>query len=216
MWPECEKPTSLCMDCSNSVPSNKHGCEWSMYCKPVPGWDAVPTKVYHRGQVFPEYADDSYLVKRCPKFVKSEGNELENKFDDKITELTKAVIRQAIIDRKIFIGKRASYITEADIENEQRICRVEDWFRSGGNGIFEPKAGTTFLGEGDFSDRIREGMVYNPDRQISAPLTRLIKKAIKDIKKGDPCQSCLKRKCSTCTPKLRMGFEWDGFDVEKM
>lgn len=50
---------SKCWDCKRSLCDIKDGsvCEWSMFLKPVPGWDAI------------EVAPGHYNVRECPKFV---------------------------------------------------------------------------------------------------------------------------------------------------
>lgn len=59
---------TLCWHCYHIVPnrSGTKGCEWSMYDKPVPGWDATETTLtVGMGNV-----EKSYCVHSCPKFRK--------------------------------------------------------------------------------------------------------------------------------------------------
>lgn len=58
------KKKTLCWKCANAVPDARgHGCEWTVNYKPVPGWDASPTKLKNYKEI-----DESYLVERCPRF----------------------------------------------------------------------------------------------------------------------------------------------------
>lgn len=54
---------TLCWCCANSVPTedDKFGCEYSLYNRPVPGWEATDRII--DGHV-------SYHVLRCPSFVR--------------------------------------------------------------------------------------------------------------------------------------------------
>lgn len=66
---------TLCENCQNAVPNadSSRGCNWSMYFKPVEGWNAVPT-IIRQGQY------DSFGTKKmktthsfhvidCPEFI---------------------------------------------------------------------------------------------------------------------------------------------------
>lgn len=59
---------TLCWCCKNAVPDaeGRRGCEWSIYNQKVPGWDA--DRVILSDQE--ECRTWSYIVKRCPKFVR--------------------------------------------------------------------------------------------------------------------------------------------------
>lgn len=50
--------SSICWDCAKAC----RKCPWSKDFKPVPGWDATPTKVY----VVEGKYDDSFIVNSCP------------------------------------------------------------------------------------------------------------------------------------------------------
>ena len=57
------KTPTLCWDCANSA---SDGCSWAREFIPVPGWEAVPTKIkvkYHDGTFI-----DSFCVISCPEF----------------------------------------------------------------------------------------------------------------------------------------------------
>lgn len=56
------KSETLCWKCKNAYGN----CSWSKRFKPVDGWAAVPTKVNagYKGQM------DSFLVTKCPEFIK--------------------------------------------------------------------------------------------------------------------------------------------------
>lgn len=54
------KKETLCWDCVNAVKK----CPWSRSFKPVPGWDAIPTKI----KMECARLSDSYMVKDCPMF----------------------------------------------------------------------------------------------------------------------------------------------------
>lgn len=58
---------SLCFFCQNAVPGKHSGCEWSRSWQPVPGWEATPT-ILSIGTAGSIREDQSYCVKRCPKF----------------------------------------------------------------------------------------------------------------------------------------------------
>lgn len=58
---------TLCWCCKNAIPDGGlKGCEWSVYRQPVPGWEADKTVLSDQGG----YKTWSYIVKRCPKFVR--------------------------------------------------------------------------------------------------------------------------------------------------
>lgn len=61
-----QKTATLCWRCRNAVPEGRYGCSWSRGLDPVPGWRAVPSKVYRGSDV-----DDiiSWNVRECPEFV---------------------------------------------------------------------------------------------------------------------------------------------------
>ena len=61
---------SLCWCCKNAVPEKDDkgnytaGCEWSLYKKPVEGWEVNKVAdVYESGRRY-----RTYCVSRCPKF----------------------------------------------------------------------------------------------------------------------------------------------------
>lgn len=60
---------TLCWRCQHAVPNGEgtNGCEWSLYLKPVPGWDAIkryiPNKYKKNGKGLP-----TYHVISCPRF----------------------------------------------------------------------------------------------------------------------------------------------------
>lgn len=56
--------SSICWDCAKAC----RKCPWSKDFKPVPGWDATPTKVY----VVEGKYDDSFIVNSCPLFEKEQ------------------------------------------------------------------------------------------------------------------------------------------------
>jgi len=59
--PKRVKPKiSLCWDCSNAT----GGCRWSMYLKPVPGWQIIPTKK----TTYDGHDYTSCIVLECPEF----------------------------------------------------------------------------------------------------------------------------------------------------
>lgn len=55
---------TLCWDCKNAL----GGCEWSKAedYGPVPGWEAIPTKI--RIDVKHGIETDSFIVLKCPRF----------------------------------------------------------------------------------------------------------------------------------------------------
>lgn len=60
---------NICIDCIHAVPDNEgHGCPWSREFKPVPGWDAEPTKLKTAVVAGKKYYSDSYNIKSCPLF----------------------------------------------------------------------------------------------------------------------------------------------------
>lgn len=65
MWNNGTDPLkiSICGNCRNAL--GRTACEWATSFIPVEGWEAEPT-VLSENQ---HYAEDSYLVQKCPKFV---------------------------------------------------------------------------------------------------------------------------------------------------
>lgn len=59
-------PQSLCWRCENCVPNKEgtKGCSWSIYFRPVKGWDATPIP-----QSYKTIPGTSYRVNKCPEFV---------------------------------------------------------------------------------------------------------------------------------------------------
>lgn len=56
---------TLCELCQNAVPNYiNRGCEWSMYFKPVPNWDALRSEHLMGGKRV-----ESYAVQDCPKYL---------------------------------------------------------------------------------------------------------------------------------------------------
>ena len=68
--PNTSKMT-LCCDCKRTGYGDKSTCPWERSFTPVPGWEAVPTKLLRarKDNGKPIY-DDSFRVKRCPLFIK--------------------------------------------------------------------------------------------------------------------------------------------------
>lgn len=70
------KPATICWNCNNAVPNAEgtNGCEWSLMLEPVPGWEAIPSKIISRYQ--DNYGKKhtrllkSYTVISCPRFKK--------------------------------------------------------------------------------------------------------------------------------------------------
>lgn len=57
---------TLCWSCQNAT----GGCSWSRTLKPVKGWNAKAIKIKaSEGKEFVRYTD-SYIVKKCPKYIK--------------------------------------------------------------------------------------------------------------------------------------------------
>lgn len=60
---------TLCWGCQHAVPNGEgtNGCEWSLYLKPVPGWDAIkryiPNNYKKNSKGIP-----TYHVISCPRF----------------------------------------------------------------------------------------------------------------------------------------------------
>ena len=59
---------TLCWDCAKAV----KGCSWSRDFEPVPGWKAVPTKIYGKARSDDNRRIDSFAVYECPEFVPDE------------------------------------------------------------------------------------------------------------------------------------------------
>ena len=57
---------TLCWDCKRADKM----CPWSINFEPVPGWDAIPTKIMAPYGTIP-----SYHVRRCPLFIPDEEEE---------------------------------------------------------------------------------------------------------------------------------------------
>lgn len=79
------RPQTLCWSCKNAV----GGCSWSAYKRhiPVPGWDAIPTKIKSSvqisGRIVASYVD-SYIVVRCPQYI-NDKEEIEMPISTKWT-----------------------------------------------------------------------------------------------------------------------------------
>lgn len=70
---------SLCQICARKVGT----CSWERDFTPVPGWDAIPTKILMQSGV----RERSYHVLRCPLFVEPksrEGKDIIHKKNTKI------------------------------------------------------------------------------------------------------------------------------------
>lgn len=69
---------SLCQICARKVGT----CSWERDFTPVPGWDAIPTKILMQSGV----REQSYRVMRCPLFVepKNKGKDIIHKKKTKI------------------------------------------------------------------------------------------------------------------------------------
>ena len=69
---------SLCQICARKVGT----CSWERDFTPVPGWDAIPTKILMQSGV----REQSYRVLRCPLFVepKNKGKDIIHKKKTKI------------------------------------------------------------------------------------------------------------------------------------
>ena len=65
-----KKPNSICFDCKNAV----FGCCWAKRFEPVPGWEAVKTRIKNRNSE-DSYYIDSYKVISCPQF-KNDNDEV--------------------------------------------------------------------------------------------------------------------------------------------
>lgn len=67
-----QPPATLCWDCKNAVPTldRKCGCSWSRWFRPVEGWEAVRKDVRVISGGTQERMSESYIVKKCPQFVK--------------------------------------------------------------------------------------------------------------------------------------------------
>lgn len=69
-----EHLSTLCWCCANAT---NDGCEWSADFEPVPGWEAIPTKINSKvliqlpnGQLKnKDRLVDSFKVIKCPKFI---------------------------------------------------------------------------------------------------------------------------------------------------
>ena len=72
---------TLCWFCNKAV----CGCSWSKKFEPVPGWDAIKTKVHITAKV----DMDSYEVRSCPLFDLTKESEREYAFWRKKLERTR-------------------------------------------------------------------------------------------------------------------------------
>ena len=63
---------TLCWSCQRAVRKEVEGkrCPWSHDFKPVPGWDAEPTKKYAEANKGEARYVDSYHVNACPLYLK--------------------------------------------------------------------------------------------------------------------------------------------------
>lgn len=59
---------TLCWSCQNAT----GGCSWSRALKPVKGWKAEPLRIQQSSLYRERSYTDSYLVKKCPKYIKDE------------------------------------------------------------------------------------------------------------------------------------------------
>lgn len=56
---------TLCWCCKHAVPIDGNGCEWSMYKRPVEGWEVSQMKIFRKNDGTMAY---TYQVNKCPKF----------------------------------------------------------------------------------------------------------------------------------------------------
>lgn len=57
---------TLCWSCARAAGAGGV-CPWAARLKPVPGWEAQPTKIYENGA-----AEDSYCVLDCPLYLEED------------------------------------------------------------------------------------------------------------------------------------------------
>lgn len=69
---------TLCWTCQRAIRVEIEGirCPWSHYFKPVPGWDAIPTKKYAHKTEGGYRCVDSYNVKSCPLYLKDKPQDI--------------------------------------------------------------------------------------------------------------------------------------------
>lgn len=117
--------SSLCWDCANAC----RKCPWSRDFKPVPGWEATPTKVY---QAEGKY-EDSFFVHSCPMFEKDNINSL-------------APISSAIIAEKLGVSRRTvqrMHMKELIEKCRQVGIELEVVYIKGQRKYFEKKLNNT-------------------------------------------------------------------------
>ena len=71
MMDKFKKKHTLCWDCANSNPNPEtgKGCKWSVYNKPVDGWEATETVIISRpDRTAGESRMPSFIVVGCPEF----------------------------------------------------------------------------------------------------------------------------------------------------
>lgn len=59
-----KRGNTLCWTCQNAC----GGCSWSARLEPVEGWKAKKIKV--KGNFYTREIVDSYIVKKCPEYIK--------------------------------------------------------------------------------------------------------------------------------------------------
>lgn len=70
---------SLCQICARKVGT----CSWERDFTPVPGWDAIPTKIMMNSGV----RERSYCVLRCPLFVEPKTRQVKDVIKRKTTKI---------------------------------------------------------------------------------------------------------------------------------
>lgn len=122
---KAKKEDTLCWTCENAVPKMEKGklvcgCSWSMHLKPVDGWTAEKSvKNENHGNRL-----ETWCVKKCPKYEKSQKN--DEKFqnsdlsDEGYIQLAEHIIRL----------KRIDYESSLRSKNLARIRAIERDLRS--------------------------------------------------------------------------------------
>ena len=70
---------SLCQICAQTIGT----CSWERDFTPVPGWDAIPTKILMQSGV----REQSYRVLRCPLFVEPKTRQVKDVIKGKTTKI---------------------------------------------------------------------------------------------------------------------------------
>jgi hypothetical protein len=183
----CEQ--TLCWRCKNTYADK---CCWFKDFTPVPGWDAVPTKLSAVSEArVPRYVD-SYLVRRCPNFEPLEGFEpIEGpsaNFDKNMkgSNDMKGVNaeKQALIEKREELYKAGA--TDAEIAGIQHVGveTVRVW-------------------------RVKRGYPKNPDAALSGPddpeeKQETAAESATEAEKCVACGQCLDQEAAYCVRDEQM------------